>query len=151
MFIHYKLVTFLYALAIAPIIIGGMVYASLNEFMPYHSDAVEQSWQSLSNGLQVLILACLNAAGGIMALLGILLMWILLKPFQQGQRWALIGIPTVGIAVMTVGMKSALMVNTLTPANPPWFIFLIVIAVFIVAASVSAVNVMQDNAGADAV
>lgn len=132
-----KSATIIYALALIPMYIGGIVYASLNQFMPYHAVAVGHEWQELETGTQMLILAALNGAGGLIFMVAIAMTALLLIPYKRRERWALYALPLLGISTMLIGLRSALLVDMNTPANPPWFVFIIVIALLCVAALLS--------------
>ena len=118
-------------------IIGGSVYSLINEFMPYHADAVGMPWQQLNPGIQLLLLACINGAGGLMVIIGVLLLLILRYSFAKGELWSFIAIPVTGFTTMAHGLAAALPIDQQTPAEPPLIIFVIVASLFIMGAIAS--------------
>lgn len=128
-----KLPLALYALALLPMYLGGIIYASTSQFMPYHAVAVGHDWQSLEPGIQTLILAALHAGGGLILIAAIVMSLILAIPFQQGHKWALNTVPIIGIGCMLIILRAAIYVDINTPAAPPWSVLVIIIAVLITA------------------
>lgn len=123
----------LYIAALIPMYIGGLLYAIIREFMPYHADAIGRSWSELDQPLQILIIAALNADGGLILCNAVAMTILLTIPFKRGELWASWAITAMGSATMLTVIRSAIHVDMQTPANPPWFLLLIVIALLIAA------------------
>jgi hypothetical protein len=122
---------FCHVLAILPLLIGGLVYALRDTYLPYHAAATSHDWQTLEPGVQVLFKAMLNGAGGLMLLTSFILIVLLIIPFRQNERWSFWAIPLIGISAMLITIRAAVFVDVNTPANPPWLALLIVITLFI--------------------
>ena len=120
-----------HALAILPMLVGGLVYTMSQSYLPYHAVATSYAWHELTPGVQVLFQAMLNGAGSLMLLISITLILLLAIPFRQNERWCLWAIPLIGISAMLITIRSAVLVDLNTPANPPWLGLLIIIGLFI--------------------
>lgn len=108
------------------------VYLTRSEFMPYHSDALQASWDELDSNLQTLLLALMRTAGG--GWLGVsisvaLLLWF---PFRAGERWAVYGIPLIGLGAAVPSLFATLYVRSRTSASPPVNLVIAVILLLII-------------------
>lgn len=115
-----KLSLFFYGLMLIPSYIGGIVYMLRSSFMPYHADAVQQPWEQLSEGMQTLILAMLNGAGGLSLSGSIAITILLVIPFRQRQLWAYWSIPVIAMVNNLAILLPTIQVKMNTVANPPW-------------------------------
>ena len=98
----------------------GFTYLFRTEFMPYHAEALGQTWRDLSPALQILLLALMKATGGGLLASGIAHATLTFIPFRRGERWALFAVPAVGLVVSGSALWATLTVLTGTPASPPW-------------------------------
>ncbi|MDX2369080.1 MAG: hypothetical protein QNK36_11865 [Colwellia sp.] len=121
---------FCHGLAIFPMLVGGLIYATSESYMTYHVAATTYAWQELAPGVQVLFRAMLNGAGSLMLLTALTLILLLIIPFRQNQRWCFWAIPLIGISAMLTTIRAAVLVDINTPSNPPWLWLLIVIGLF---------------------
>ncbi|MFQ3190820.1 MAG: hypothetical protein ACI936_001955 [Paraglaciecola sp.] len=119
-----------HSLAIFPMLVGGLVYAIRDSYLPYHAAATTYAWHELEPGVQTLFLAMLNGSGSLMLLTALTLILLLIIPFRQNQRWCFWAIPLIGISAMLITIRAAVLVDLNTPANPPWLGLLIVIGFF---------------------
>lgn len=119
-----------HGLAISPMLVGGLVYAMRDSYLPYHAAATTYAWHELAPGVQILFQAMLNGAGSLMLLTALTLILLLMIPFRQNERWSFWAIPLIGISAMLTTIRSAVLVDLNTPANPPWLWLLIVISLF---------------------
>ncbi|MFT7007665.1 MAG: hypothetical protein ACJAXJ_002194 [Colwellia sp.] len=119
-----------HSLAISPMLLGGLVYAIRDSYLPYHAAATTYAWHELEPGVRTLFLAMLNGAGSLMLLTALTLILLLIIPFRQNQRWCFWAIPLIGISAMLTTIRAGVLVDLNTPANPPWLGLLIVIALF---------------------
>ena len=101
-------------------LLGGLVYSVMQQYMPYHSEAIETPWAELAPLLRTFILTSLNAGGGLMACNAAGLTILLVIPFRQGHLWATWSIVIIGSLSMLIVLKAAITINLHTPANPPW-------------------------------
>jgi hypothetical protein len=99
------------------ILVGlGLMYIFRPEFMPYHSDAVGMTWQDVPSPFKILILALMKACGGGMLSAGVAIAILAAKPFRKKERWAIYGIPAVGITASAPSIWATLYVAANTPA-----------------------------------
>jgi hypothetical protein len=120
-----------HAMAIFPMLIGGVVYTISEQYFSYHAVATSYAWDELTPGLQLLIQAMLNGAGSLMLLIALTLILLLIIPFRKNERWCFWAIPFIGISAMLITIRSAVLVDLNTPSNPPWVWLLIIIALFL--------------------
>ncbi len=120
-----------HGLAIFPMFVGGWVYAIRDSYLSYHTVATTYTWQELAPGIQILFQAMLNGAGSLMLLTALTLILLLVIPFRKNERWCFWAIPLIGISAMLTTVRSAILVDLNTLANPPWIWLFIVIALFI--------------------
>jgi hypothetical protein len=120
-----------HSLAILPMLVGGLVYTLSKSYLPYHAAATSYAWHELTPGVQVLFQAMLNGAGSLMLLTALTLIVLLIIPFRQNERWCFWVIPFIVISAMLITIRSAVLVDLNTPSNPPWFLLLIIIGLFI--------------------
>jgi len=119
-----------HSVAITPMLVGGLVYAVRDSYMPYHAAATTYAWHELEPGVQILFQAMLNGAGSLMLLTALILILLLIIPFRRNERWSLWAIPLIGITAMLVTIRAAILVDLNTAANPPWLWLLLVITLF---------------------
>ena len=124
--------TVCYALAVLVAMAFGVTYLTRSRFMPYHSDALQLSWDELDSQLQALLLGLMRAVGGgwIAASLGV--GFLLVFPFRAGETWARYAIPLVGLAAALPTLYAALYVRSRTPASPPVSLAVVAILLLIV-------------------
>lgn len=120
-----------HGLAIFPMFVGGLVYTLRDSYLPYHAAATSYAWHELAPGVRILFQAMLNGAGSLMLLTALTLILLLMIPFRRNERWCFWAIPLIGISAMLITIRSAVLVDLLTPSNPPWLWLLIVIGLFI--------------------
>ena len=120
-----------YGLAISPMLVGGLIYATHDSYMSYHAAATTYAWQDLEPGVQILFRAMLNGAGSLMLLTALTLILLLIIPFRQNERWSYWAIPLIGISAILTTIRAAVLVDLNTSANPPWLWLLLVIGLFI--------------------
>ncbi len=120
-----------HGLAIVPMLIGGLVYATRESYLSYHATATAYTWEELTPGMQTLLQAMLNGAGGLMVLVSTVLLILLCIPFKNNDRWSFWAIPLIGISAILITIRAAFYVAINTPSNPPWQWLLILICLFI--------------------
>lgn len=119
-----------HSLAISPMLVGGLVYAIRDSYLPYHAAATTYAWNELAPGVQTLFIAMLNGAGSLMLLTALTLILLLIIPFRQNERWCFWAIPLIGISAILITVRAAVLVDLTTAANPPWQWLFIVIGLF---------------------
>jgi bacteriorhodopsin len=102
------------------LVLFGFVYLFRTEFMPYHADAVGQSWAEVTPAFQVLIIALMRVVGGAFLATACAMGILLFKPFREGGRWAYWAIPLIGMFATLASLYATLYVRANSPASPPW-------------------------------
>ncbi|MGW8316414.1 MAG: hypothetical protein ACWGNV_12495 [Bacteroidales bacterium] len=125
------------------VILIGVVFALLylirREFMPYHADAVEKSWDDLGEKNRILIIALMRVAGGgWMASSLAIGLWMYVY-IVKGDPFASIAMIITGLSVSIPTLIATLIVKRRTKANPP--IFAVVAAIVLLLAGMSMVLV----------
>ncbi len=67
---------------------GGFVYFFSGKMMPYHAQVIGKSWAELDQGIQVIILALMQAGGAAAITSGLYGLVVLFIPLRRGERWA---------------------------------------------------------------
>jgi hypothetical protein len=116
-----KIALVLYVLVALASLILGLSYFLLDHFTYYHKQAVGVPWEELDSRLQTLLLALMQVAAGGWLALFVLLMALILVPFQRGERWARFIIPVGILALYLPTLHATLEVLRHTPAVPPWY------------------------------
>lgn len=120
-----KIVSILYGIIAVASLILGSIYLFSNQFMPYHQEALETSWEDIDGRVQTLILALMTVAGGGWIALGIFTLTLILIPFRQDQIWASYLIPVSLLSFYLPTLMATLSVLENTPATPPWLATLV--------------------------
>lgn len=123
--------------AVASGVMGGW-YLVASRFQSYHADAAGLGWDELEPGLQVVLRALLNVAGGGWLATAVAIAWLLAVPWRRGERWAEWAAPTVGLAVWLPTTWATIEVTYRTDAVAPWYGAFAVTALFVVGAALSA-------------
>lgn len=131
--------TVCYALAVLVAMAFGVVYLTRSRFMPYHSDALQLSWDELDSQLQALLLALMRAVGGGWLAVSLSVAFLLVFPFRAGETWARYAIPLVGLAAALPTLYATLHVRSRTPASPPVNLVVVAILLLIVGFIISLV------------
>jgi len=100
--------------------------------MPYHSLALGKSWSEVEPNTQTLILALMKAAGGGFLATGIVILILLIIPFQAGKQWAIYTIPAISLITSGGSFYATYSVKSETPGNPPIKLSLLSIGLAIV-------------------
>jgi hypothetical protein len=111
-----------YTLATLPLLGFGVVYMVRSTPMPHHRQALGIDWTELDAGVRVLLLAGLRLAGAGMAGSAIAMLAVLAIPFADGELWARLLVPALGLAVGGTSLRVTLMVRRETGAQAPAFV-----------------------------
>ena len=135
-----RIAVFLQCLGAVLCVIAAARYMTASEFMPYHAVVAGQSWQSLSPGLQTVILGMLRIlAGGFLAC-GMALA-VLAWPVNQGHAWASWSALAIGAAVWLPTLSVTFLLKAAQPAaEPPT---LATAAIFVVIAAASIIGALR--------
>jgi len=109
----------------------GLIYLFRDRFLPYHSVAVEKSWDQLDSKIQILILALLKVCGGGMLCNALAISTLLIFSFHS--QWANFALLVIGLSETIPTFIATMIVKHGTKASPPWLITLITIILIIIA------------------
>lgn len=115
-----KLALGIYVIAGAVEIGLGATYFFSNQFMSYHAQAVDATWQELDPGIQTLVLALMKLAGGGWVALGFLTIVMALAALKTRSillRWSL---PAGMLIAWSASFAATWGVNQATGAETPW-------------------------------
>jgi hypothetical protein len=125
-------------LAAAASAVMGVWYLGSSQFQGYHGDAAGAEWEQLDVGVQVLVRALMNVAGGGWLAAAVAVAWLLAVPWRRGERWAEWAVPTVGLAAWAPTTWATIEVTARTEAIAPWYGAFAVAALSVVGAALSA-------------
>ena len=108
-----------YLLDLLLLTVFALMYLLRSEFMPYHADAVGQSWAEVGPAFQILISALMKVTGGGWLATAIAIGVLLFIPFRKGMRWAYWAIPAIGLPISLSSLYATIYVAHNTPASPP--------------------------------
>jgi hypothetical protein len=109
----------IYLLNTITAIAGGFVYFFSQQMMPYHAQVIGKNWAELDRGIQVIILALMEAFGAGAITIGFIVLILLFIPFRLGEHWVnctiFLGILVYSGLCFFVTFKVYLATNTVTP------------------------------------
>ena len=113
----------------------GVVYLSLDEFMPYHSEAIQTDWADLNNNYQGLILGLLKALGGGALTAGFATVFMAVVSLGKSVRPFMVLLPTVATGYSILLCYATYTVHTSTPGNPPLLLAILSVAMSVLAST----------------
>ncbi len=113
----------------------GVVYLSLDEFMPYHSEAIQTDWANLNNNYQGLILGLLKALGGGALTAGFATVFMAVVSLGKSVRPFIVLLPTVATGYSILLCYATYTVHTSTPGNPPLLLASLSVAMSVLAST----------------
>jgi len=102
-------------------LILGSTYLFRGSFMPYHADALGQSWAETGPALQTLLGALMDVAGAGWIGIGVATLVLVAVPMRRGERWGRLLIPALFLIFYVPTLLATLAVLNGTPATPPWY------------------------------
>ena len=111
----------------------AITYLTKSSFMPYHALIVGSPWHEITRQTQVLILSLMKGTGSAwltIALVILVLSWLLLKQQQRVINYLLL---VTGLSTWLPILAITLYVNYTTAGNPPWYLFLILSCLSLIA------------------
>lgn len=105
--------------AVVSLLLGG-IYLIKDSFMPYHAEALSQSWSDVEAVTQVLISALMTVAGGGWFTVGVVILLLLAFPFRNDRPWAVYALPAIILLFYLPNLSATLSVLQNTPGTPPW-------------------------------
>jgi hypothetical protein len=115
----------------------GFLYLFSHEMMPYHKQAIGKNWAEIERGVQVIILALMEAVGAANLIIGFIVLILLLIPFRRGEAWVNWTIFLGGMVFSGFAFLITLKVHLATNASTPWYLFLLTAVLIILGFSFS--------------
>ena len=113
----------------------GVLYLSIDEFMPYHSEAVQADWSELDVNYQGLILGLLKALGGGAFVAGAATIYMAITSFRRSAEPYMVLLPSVSTGYSALLCYATYTVQTSTPGNPPLLLTVIYVVMGLVASA----------------
>jgi hypothetical protein len=99
--------------------LGGIVYATASEIMPYHQQVTGMAWAELEPGVQVMFLGFIRVLGCLNFIAALSVGILLFGPFRKGEPWARWAIPALCLAVLVPHTATAFHLAAATGAPTP--------------------------------
>jgi hypothetical protein len=113
----------------------GVLYLSIDEFMPYHSEAVQADWSELDVNYQGLILGLLKALGGGAFVAGAATIYMAITSFRRSAKPYMVLLPSVSTGYSGLLCYATYTVQTSTPGDPPLLLTVIYVVMGLVASA----------------
>ena len=115
-----KLAFFCYSFNVIGLFLFGLIYTFSGEFLPFHSDAIQKPWESLSQPTQVLYLGMMRTEGAGFLSSALAIGILLFIPFKKCEIWSYWAMSAIGIVEHVPGLIGAYNTSQATPASSPW-------------------------------
>lgn len=124
----------------------GVLYLSIDEFMPYHSEAVQANWSELDVNFQGLILGLLKALGGGAFVAGSATIYMAIASFRASAQPYIVLLPAVSTGYSVFLCYATYFVQTNTPGNPPLLLTVIYVVMALVASALLILSIEAHDA-----
>lgn len=142
----FKLSIFLFAIVGLSLFVTGSLYLSLDEFMPYHAEALQEDWNSLSTNYQGLILGLIKGLGGGAFVSGLAILIMVGTSLRTSPTPFRLLLPVTAIGYSALLCYATLTVSLSTPGDPPLLLTIVLVAASILASLALAIS-QRGNAG----
>ncbi len=123
----------------------GVLYLSIDEFMPYHSEAVQADWSELDINFQGLILGLLKALGGGAFVAGFATIYMVIGSFRKSAQPYAVLLPSVSTGYSVLLCYATYTVQTNTPGNPPLLLTVMYVVMGLVASVLLTFSIRAHN------
>ena len=110
----------------------GCLYLSLDEFAPYHAEALQKDWSALEPNFQGLILGLLKGLGGGAFICGLAILFMTGSSLRKTPRPFIVLLPLTAIGYSALLCYAAFTVYVKTPGDPPLLLTFALFACFVV-------------------
>ena len=110
---------FLFAIVGLGLFLMGCLYLSLDEFMPYHAEAVQKEWGALEANSQGLILGLLKGFGSGACICGFAILLMIASSIRKTPRPFIVLLPLMAVGYPALLSYATFTVYLRTPGNPP--------------------------------
>ena len=123
----------LFAIVGLSLFLTGCVYLTVDQFMPYHAEALQADWSDLDSNSQGLILGLLKGLGSGAAAAGSAVLYMVGTSLAKNPRPFLLLLPSIAIGYSALLCFATYTVYVNTPGNPPLLLIIALVAVSCVA------------------
>ena len=110
---------FLFAIVGLGLFLLGCLYLSLDEFMPYHAEALQKEWGALDANSQGLILGLLKGFGSGACISGFAILFMIASSILKSPRPFIVLLPLTAVGYSGLLCYATYTVYVRTPGNPP--------------------------------
>lgn len=136
----FRLAIALFAFVGLSLFLTGCLYLSLNEFMPYHAEAIQLEWDRLDANFKGLILGLLKGLGSGAFVAGAAILWMAGKSLRESPRPFVVLMPFVAISYSALLCLATYTVYTNTPGDPPLLLNLLLVIASVLASAALAIS-----------
>ena len=129
----FRLSVSLFAIVGLSLFLTGCVYLTIDEFMPYHAEALQNDWDDLAPNHQGLILGFLKGLGSGAFVAGFLILSMVGTSIRGDSRPFRVLLPFTAICYSALLCYATYIVYTKTPGNPPLLLTVALVVASIVA------------------
>ena len=124
---------FLFAIVGLGLFLLGCLYLSLDEYMPYHAEALQKDWGALDPNLQSLILGLLKGLGSGACISGLAILFMIASSLRKTPRPFIVLLPLTAIGYSALLCYATFTVYVSTPGNPPLLLTVALVATGVLA------------------
>ncbi len=110
---------FLFAIVGLSLLLLGCLYLLLDEFMPYHAEALQRDWGALEPNVQGLILGFLRGLGGGAFVSGFAILFMVTNSLRKTPKPFIVLLPFTAIGYSALLCYATFTVYVKTPGHPP--------------------------------
>ena len=111
----------------------GLLYLTLNQFMPYHGQALQAEWSELPANYRGFIIGALRALGADAAVSGFAITWMAFSSWRDTVAPYRELLPLISIGYTSLLCWATWTVSTNTPGEPPLLLNVAAVTAAIVA------------------
>ena len=131
---------FLFAIVGLGLFLMGCLYLSLDEFMPYHAEALQKDWSALEPNSQGLILGLLKGLGGGAFICGLAILFMTGSSLRKTPRPFIVLLPLTAIGYSALLCYATFTVYVKTPGDPPLLLTFALFAASVLASLALAIS-----------
>ena len=138
---------FLFAVVGLVLFLLGCLYLSLDEFMPYHAEALQKDWGALDPNSQGLILGLMKGLGSGACISGFAILFMIASSLRKTPRPFIVLLPVTAVGYSALLCYAIFTVYVRTPGNPPLLLTVALVAAGVLASL--ALTISQRNSTTD--
>lgn len=128
----------LFSLIGVSLFLTGLLYLTLDEFMPYHAEALQLHWDDLEANHQGLLLGFLKGLGSGAFIAGFAVLFMAAACLRKNPRPFMMLLPAIAIGYPALLCYATYTVYTSTPGRPPLFLNIVLVATSVLASALLA-------------